>query len=101
MTQDTTLGEAHEPTPEEHAAVDRVRRRATGMTHHQASEALEALEETAGDDPSAADAGTRAEVAEWQRITDLLYDHGGPYTPDSDAYVQGQLTARENRSTTP
>ncbi|MFJ9549180.1 hypothetical protein [Streptomyces erythrochromogenes] len=98
MTQDaaTATNEPHEPTPEERAARDRVRRRATGMTHHQTADALEAAEESAGD-LDAADTRTRAEVAEWRRITDLLFDHGGPYTPETDAYVQGQLTARRNR----
>ncbi len=95
MTEDTAANEPHEPTPEERAARERVRRQATGMTHHQAAEALEAAEEAAGDLDTAA-AGTRAEVAEWSRITDLLFDRGGPYTPQTDAYVQGQLTARKN-----
>ncbi|MFE5681280.1 hypothetical protein ACFQ7B_41795 [Streptomyces erythrochromogenes] len=98
MTQDaaTATNEPHEPTPEERAARDRVRRRATGMTHHQTADALEAAEESAGD-LGAADTRTRAEVAEWRRITDLLFDHGGPYAPETDAFVQGQLTARRNR----
>ncbi|MGP3690143.1 hypothetical protein ACTVZO_36525 [Streptomyces sp. IBSNAI002] len=97
MTEDTApANDPHEPTPGERAARDRVRRRAEGMTHHQTAEALEAAEEAAGD-LEAADAGTRAEVAEWQRITDLLFDHGGPYAPETDAFVQGQLTARQNR----
>ncbi|MFF9984698.1 hypothetical protein [Streptomyces erythrochromogenes] len=98
MAQDaaTATNEPHEPTPEERAARDRVRRRATGMTHHQTADALEAAEESAGD-LDAADIRTRAEVAEWRRITDLLFDHGGPYAPETDAYVQGQLTARRNR----
>ncbi len=96
MTQDTApMNDPHEPTPEERRARDLVRRRAEGMTHHQTAEALEAAEATGG--LEAADAGTRAEVAEWRRITDLLFDHGGPYTPETDAYVQGQLTARRNR----
>ncbi|MFD5624456.1 hypothetical protein [Streptomyces yangpuensis] len=102
MTQDTgtVTNEPHEPTPEEREARDRVCRRATGMTHHQTAEALEAAEEAAersAGDLAAADPGTRAEVAEWRRITDLLFDHGGPYATDIDAYVQGRLTARRNR----
>ncbi|MEU6299416.1 hypothetical protein [Streptomyces erythrochromogenes] len=98
MTQDaaTATNEPHEPTPEERAARDRVRLRATGMTHHQTADALEDAEESAGD-LDAADTATRATVAEWRRITDLLFDHGGPYAPETDAYVQGQLTARRNR----
>ncbi|MEU6315867.1 hypothetical protein [Streptomyces sp. NPDC047014] len=98
MTQETDAENApHEPTPEEREARDRVRLRATGMTHHDSAEALEAAEEAAGKDLASADPGTRAEVAEWQRITDLLFDHGGPYSPDTDAFVQGQLTARGNQ----
>ncbi|MFJ5549436.1 hypothetical protein [Streptomyces sp. NPDC093225] len=94
MTQDpATVGEPHEPTPAEHEARDRVRRRATGMTHHQAAGALDEARHAAGD-LADADAGTAAEVAEWQRITDLLFDHGGPYSVEADAYVQGELTAR-------
>ncbi|MFG2342177.1 hypothetical protein [Streptomyces yangpuensis] len=102
MTQDTetAMNEPHEPTPEERVARDRVRRRATGMTHHQTAQALDAAEEAAersAGDLAAADPGIRAEVAEWRRITELLFDHGGPYATETDAYVQGQLTARGNR----
>ncbi|WP_405530144.1 hypothetical protein OG592_19795 [Streptomyces avidinii] len=87
--------EPHEPAAAEIAARRRVRDRATGLTHHEAHAALEAVLAKAGDLDSA-DASVRAEAAEWQRITDLLLDHGGPYAPDTDAYVQGQLTAREH-----
>ncbi|MEW2585000.1 hypothetical protein [Streptomyces virginiae] len=100
MTQNTVTNEPHEPAPEERAARDRVRRRAEGMTHHQTADALEAAEEAAGD-LDTADTGTRAEVAEWRRITDVLFDHGGPYAPETDAFVQGQLTARKNRRDRP
>lgn len=77
--------EPHEPAPDERAARDRVRAEATGMTHHAAEAALEAAR-GAGAAPAA--------VAEWQRIEEHLADHGGPYAPESDPYVQGQLTAR-------
>ncbi|MFF1410480.1 hypothetical protein ACFVX6_11960 [Streptomyces sp. NPDC058289] len=97
MTDDAA-NEPHVPSDAERAARARVREQATGLTHHQAEEALEAGEaaavEAAGDLESA-DAPTRAAVAEWRRITELLFDHGGPYSPDTDAFVQGQLTARE------
>ncbi|WP_374777280.1 hypothetical protein OG756_35390 [Streptomyces sp. NBC_01310] len=85
MPQDDTwpATEPHVPTSEERAARDRVRQRATGMTHHQSAEALKAAEKTSGNPET--DTGLRAEIAEWQRITDLLYDHGGPYTPETDA----------------
>ncbi|GHD67210.1 hypothetical protein GCM10010336_29740 [Streptomyces goshikiensis] len=87
--------EPHEPLAGEIAARERVRGEAAGLTHHQTVRALEAALAEAGDLASA-DASVRAAVAEWQRITDLLFDHGGPYAPETDAYVQGQLTAREH-----
>lgn len=85
--------EPHEPAPGETEARDRVRAEATGMTHRQAAAALERALAAAGGRPGA-DASVRAAVAEWQRVTDLTHDHGGPYSPDTDPYVQGQLTAR-------
>ncbi|MFE9560466.1 hypothetical protein ACFYM0_05095 [Streptomyces sp. NPDC006487] len=97
MTDDAA-NEPHVPSDAERAARSRVREQATGLTHHQTEEAIEAAEaaavEAAGDLESA-DAATRAAVAEWRRITELLFDHGGPYSPDTDAFVQGQLTARD------
>lgn len=87
--------EPHEPSAAEITARRRVRERATGMTHHTAQDALEAVLAAAGD-LERAGAAVRAEAAEWQRIADLLFDHGGPYAPETDAYVQGQLTAREH-----
>ncbi|MFI6147128.1 hypothetical protein [Streptomyces sp. NPDC051109] len=85
--------EPHEPAPGEIEARDRVRAAATGMTHRQAAAELETALEAVGDWADA-DASVRAAVAEWQRVTDLTLDHGGPYTPDTDSYVQGQLAAR-------
>ncbi|MER5758164.1 hypothetical protein [Streptomyces sp. NPDC002082] len=97
MTDDAA-NEPHVPSDAERAARARVRDQAVGLTHHETEEALEAAEaaavETAGDLENA-DAATRAAVAEWRRITELLFDHGGPYSPDMDAFLQGQLTARE------
>ncbi|MFD8141696.1 hypothetical protein [Streptomyces sp. NPDC059708] len=87
--------EPHEPSPGEVEARDRVRAEAVGMTHHQAAAALEHLLAASGD-PTGADAPTRAALAEWHRITDLLTGHGGPYSPDADPYAQGQLTARDH-----
>ncbi|MFD3548345.1 hypothetical protein ACFWUW_22555 [Streptomyces sp. NPDC058655] len=95
MTEDEAA-EPHEPSDTERRERDRVRREATGMTHHETAAALEAAEEAAGDLDGAGEAAVAA-VAEWRRITDLLFDHGGPYAPHTDAFVQGQLTARENR----
>ncbi|MGW1773495.1 hypothetical protein [Streptomyces sp. NPDC002104] len=97
MTEDPA-NEPHTPTDAERAARARVREQATGLTHHdseQAFEAAEAAAEEAAGDLEHADAATRATVAEWRRITELLFDHGGPYSPDTDAFVQGQLAARE------
>ncbi|MET9605097.1 hypothetical protein ABZZ17_08520 [Streptomyces sp. NPDC006512] len=75
----------HDPAPGERTARDRVRAEATGMAHHEAVESLEAAR-GAGADP--------AVVAEWQRITEHLEAHGGPYAPGSDPFAQGQLAAR-------
>lgn len=97
MTEDPA-NEPHAPSDAERAARARVREQATGLTHHDTEAALEAAEaaaEEASGDLENADAGTRAALAEWRRITELLFDHGGPYSPGTDAFVQGQLTARE------
>ncbi|MEV6954473.1 hypothetical protein [Streptomyces sp. NPDC051183] len=94
MTHDTET-EPHVPSADERAARDRVREQATGLSHHEVEAALEAAEAAAGD-LDRADDRTVAAVVEWQRIADLLFDHGGPYSPDADAYVQGQLAARRN-----
>ncbi|MER5872763.1 hypothetical protein [Streptomyces sp. NPDC002044] len=96
MTEDEAT-QPHEPSGAERAARDRVRRTATGMKHHETAAAQEAAEEAAGD-LERADEATAATVAEWRRITGLLVDHGGPYAPHTDAFVQGQMTARENRA---
>ncbi|MER5729835.1 hypothetical protein ABT084_16095 [Streptomyces sp. NPDC002138] len=93
------------PTSAEREACDEVRRRATGMSHHESAEALEEAERAAaqldgaaGDEAvDAADVRTRAALAEWERITDVLSAHGGPYAPETDPYVQGQLAGRRNR----
>ncbi|MEU8773228.1 hypothetical protein [Streptomyces sp. NPDC048606] len=81
--------EPHDPAPGEREALDRVRAEAAGMRHHEAEEALEA----------ARGAGAEAAVvAEWQRLTDHLAVHGGPYAPESDPFVQGQLAARAHHA---
>ncbi|MET9857330.1 hypothetical protein ABZY57_30925 [Streptomyces sp. NPDC006450] len=97
MTEDAA-NEPHTPSDAERAARAHVREQATGLTHHDTESALEAAEAAAEEASGAlenADDATRAAVAEWRRITDLLFDHGGPYSPDTDAFVQGQLAARE------
>ncbi|MFZ3493628.1 hypothetical protein ACODT5_10455 [Streptomyces sp. 5.8] len=97
MTEDAA-NEPHTPSDAEREARARVREQATGLTHHDTASALEAAEaaaEEASGDLENADAATRGAVAEWRRITELLFDHGGPYSPGTDAFVQGQLAARE------
>ncbi|MDA5284351.1 hypothetical protein [Streptomyces sp. Isolate_45] len=81
--------EPHVPAPGERAARDGVCAEATGLAHHEAHEALEAARE-AGADP--------AVVAEWQRITEHLEAHGGPYTPESDPFAQGRRAARAHHA---
>lgn len=71
-----------------------VRQRAEGMTHHQVAAALDEAKEADG---SADDERGAAEIAEWERIEELLADHDGPYDPDSDPFLQGELTARAGR----
>ncbi|WP_328581265.1 hypothetical protein [Streptomyces sp. NBC_00370] len=71
-----------------------VRQRAQGMTHHQVAAALDEAKEADG--PADDERGS-AEIAEWERIEELLADHDGPYDPDSDPFVQGELTARAGR----
>ncbi|MET9698505.1 hypothetical protein ABZY31_16475 [Streptomyces sp. NPDC006529] len=90
------------PTSAEREACDEVRRLATGMSHHESAQALEEAEKAAeaAGDPDDPDVRTRATLAEWERITDVLSAHGGPYAPDTDPYVQGQLAGRRNRAKT-
>ncbi|WP_246144878.1 hypothetical protein [Actinacidiphila oryziradicis] len=75
-----------------------VRRRARGMTQDQAAAALEEARFDARQDSrheDLADDGGRgkAELAEWERIVQLLADTGGLYDPDADAVVQEELAA--------
>ncbi|MFF2927199.1 hypothetical protein ACFVTP_33145 [Streptomyces celluloflavus] len=94
-------------TPIDYAKVGRssVRRRARGMTHGEAVAALEEAELHAHldrRDESAADDGGRraAELAEWQRVVQLLAATGrpyAPYAPDADAVVQEELAEDRRR----
>ncbi|MEV7724603.1 hypothetical protein AB0P15_07715 [Streptomyces sp. NPDC087917] len=84
--------EPHDPAPGERAARDRIRAEATGMSHHRAEEALEAARKAPDAEPAA--------VAEWERLTEHLETHGGPYDPLTDPYVQGQLAARAHHART-
>ncbi|MDL5205318.1 hypothetical protein [Streptomyces sp. ALI-76-A] len=92
-------GTAAPRQPVDRAKVGRssVRRRATGMTATEAAAALEDArlhqhldrdrEDLAGDERGP------AEVAEWERIAQLLATTGGTYDPKSDAVVQDELAA--------
>ncbi|MFG2570868.1 hypothetical protein ACGFR6_36295 [Streptomyces sp. NPDC048567] len=91
-------------TPIDYARIGRssVRRRARGMTHSEAAAGLEAAEQQAHldrRDESAFDDGGRraAELAEWQRVVQLLAATGGPYDPDSDVVVQEALAEDRRR----
>ncbi|MFD5514264.1 hypothetical protein ACFWIB_42365 [Streptomyces sp. NPDC127051] len=87
-------------TPIDPAKIGRssVRRRARGMTHHEAFQALADAEMEAHLDrryEEAADHSHRraAELAEWRRIAEFLVRVGGPYDLDDDAAVQEELAA--------
>lgn len=74
-----------------------VRRRATGMTATEAAAALEEarLQQHLERDREelADDQRGPAEVAEWERIAQLLATTGGTYDPQADAVVQDELAA--------
>ncbi|MFE7579489.1 hypothetical protein ACFU5Z_32555 [Streptomyces sp. NPDC057521] len=79
-----------------------VRRRARGMTHSEAVAAFERAEQQAHlgrRDESAADDGGRraAELAEWQRVVQLLAASSGSYDPDVDVVVQEELAEDRRR----
>ncbi|MFG3042927.1 hypothetical protein ACGFYZ_39110 [Streptomyces sp. NPDC048330] len=91
-------------TPIDHAKVGRssVRRRARGMTPGEAVAALDEAELHAHldrrDEAAADDGGRRAaELAEWQRIVQLLATTGGPYDPGADVVVQEELAEDRRR----
>lgn len=74
-----------------------VRRRATGMTATEAAAALEEVRlqrhlERDREDLADDERGP-AEVAEWERIAQLLATTGGVYDPEADAVVQDELAA--------
>jgi hypothetical protein len=69
---------------------------ARGITHSEAVAALEEAELQAHldrRDEAAADDGGRCaeELAEWQRVVQLLAATGDPYDPDADIVVQEEL----------
>ncbi|MFI1510183.1 hypothetical protein [Streptomyces sp. NPDC020597] len=92
-------GAAAPRQPVDRAKVGRswVRRRATGMTAAEAAAALEdaRLQQHIDRDREdlADDARGPAEVAEWERIAQLLATTGGTYDPKADAVVQDELAA--------
>ncbi|CQR59525.1 hypothetical protein [Streptomyces leeuwenhoekii] len=85
--------------PVDQAKVGRraVRRRAAGMTASEAAAALEdaRLQQHMDRDREdlADDKRGPAEVAEWERIAQLLATTGGVYDPETDAVVQDELAA--------
>ncbi|MCX4572559.1 hypothetical protein OHB41_05020 [Streptomyces sp. NBC_01571] len=99
---DATDDEVREPSEEERAAWARVCRTATGMRHHEAKAALEDVREAARGGALTGQEAlvVRAEVEEWERITEALADHAGTYDPDHDPFVQGELAARAHRTGT-
>ncbi|MCX5589542.1 hypothetical protein [Streptomyces erythrochromogenes] len=96
-------GAAAPRRPLDRAKVGRssVRRRATGMTATEATAALEDArlqqhidrdcEELADDERGP------AEIAEWERIAQLLATTGGTYDPAADAFVQDELAEDRRR----
>ncbi|MFD8621404.1 hypothetical protein [Streptomyces sp. NPDC059513] len=91
-------------TPIDYAKIGRssVRRRARGMTHGEAVAALETAEQHAHldrrEESAFDDGGRRAtELAEWQRVVQLLAATGGPYDPDADVVVQEELAEDRRR----
>ncbi|GAA4703914.1 hypothetical protein [Streptomyces youssoufiensis] len=94
-------------TPIDYAKAGRssVRRRARGMTHSEAAAALEEAELLAHldrrDEAAADDGGRRAaQLAEWQRVVQLLAAAGGLYDPDADTVVQEELAEDRRREET-
>ncbi|GAA1554308.1 hypothetical protein [Streptomyces globosus] len=72
------------------------------MTHGEAVAAFEEAElhaHLARRDEAAADDGGRraAELAEWQRVVQLLAATDGPYDPDADVVVQEELAEDRRR----
>ncbi|MGW3269082.1 hypothetical protein [Streptomyces sp. NPDC001056] len=98
-------GAAAPRQPVDRAKIGRswVRRRATGMTATEAAAALEdaRLQQHIDRDREdlADDERGPAEVAEWERIAQLLATTGGTYDPKADAVVQDELAAEAAAAT--
>jgi hypothetical protein len=91
-----TATPADGPTGDERAAWEDVRRRATGMSHHESKAARDAARHAARSHSLTGGEAVRAEaeVEEWERVTDALADHAGTYDPEIDPFVQGEKAAR-------
>ncbi|MFS8197953.1 hypothetical protein ACLVWQ_04620 [Streptomyces sp. CWNU-52B] len=100
---DDMSDEVAEPSEDERDAWTRVRRSATGMRHHEAKSALDRARRAAGDGSlTGRDALiARAEVEEWERITEALSDHAGVYDAADDPFVQGEAEGRTHHAPTP
>ncbi|MFE1796777.1 MULTISPECIES: hypothetical protein [unclassified Streptomyces] len=100
---DDTSDEVVEPSQDERAAWERVRRSAQGMRHHEAKTAWEAARKAAEDGSRTdRDALTaQAEADEWERITEALFDHAGAYDSADDPFVQGELEGRAHHAPPP
>ncbi|WP_328492228.1 hypothetical protein OHS59_05310 [Streptomyces sp. NBC_00414] len=100
---DDASDEVAEPSDGERDAWARVRRAAYGMRHHEAKiaseEARKAAEESSPGGREALIA--QAEVEEWERITEALFDHAGEYDSADDPFVQGELEGRAHRAPPP
>lgn len=93
-----------DPVDEAQAVRNAIRRTARDMAHHEAEEELEKARsedsggEGDGEDGAGEDGPVSPAVEEWERIVTLLTTHAGPYDPDTDPFVQGELTAQANRA---
>ncbi|MEV8565902.1 hypothetical protein AB0436_10040 [Streptomyces sp. NPDC051322] len=99
---DSTADESDRLRDEEKAGRAEVRTQARGLTHHQVKAAFKEAqsqlpEDPADDEKTDGAARARAELEEWRRIARLLADQAGPYDPDTDAFLQGELAAEADR----
>jgi len=100
---DDMSDEVAQPSEAERDAWARVRRSATGMRHHEAKDALDGAREAA-EDGSLTDRDAliaQAEIDEWERIAEALFDHAGVYDAADDPFVQGEAEGRAHHEPTP
>ncbi|MFJ8934736.1 hypothetical protein ACIRL0_03340 [Streptomyces sp. NPDC102365] len=100
---DDASDEVVEPSEDERAAWERVRRSAKGMRHHEAKNAWDEARKAAEDGSrTGRDALiARAEAEEWERVTEALFDHAGAYDSADDPFVQGELEGRAHHAPPP